>query len=113
MPEVKLNPSNPFWLANNIPVTTPGNIGRGYDLTNLVTGESPVTALGGATGGQISFAPKPQSSGRLFLLEADWQDNESSFTADSKTFMGALISGCGIAPRIVATQVPVNGMWMT
>jgi hypothetical protein len=111
MPQVKLNPSNPFWLANPLPVTPAGQGGCGFSLATLVAGEPTVTALGAATGGTaVSFAVRPQGAGRLNLLEADWQDNEASYTATSKTFMGVLISGC--ASNVASTAVPVNSTWL-
>lgn len=93
MPEVKLNPSHPFWIANDIPVTPPNDTGFGYDLANIVAGEAEVTALGGV-GSAVSFAVRPQGGGLLFLLEADWQDSEPSYLDQSRQFMGALISSC-------------------
>ncbi|MEZ5501814.1 MAG: hypothetical protein R3E50_03840 [Halioglobus sp.] len=59
MPAVKINPGNPFWVANPIPVTAPNEEGCGFDLSTLVSGEAQVTALGGWIGGAISFAYRP------------------------------------------------------
>jgi hypothetical protein len=114
MPQVKLNPGNAFWLANNIPVTPAGVGSCGLnDLASLVTGEAPnLTALGASlAAGQTMFAIRAQGGGHLNLLEADWQDNDSAYTNDSKTFMGALISTCGSAAA-GTTAVPVNSPWL-
>ena len=108
MPQVKLNPTDPFWVANPIPVTPAGQGGCGYSLSTLVAGQPNVTALGADLGGGVSFARRVQGSGILYLLEADWQDNQASFTNDSRTFMGALISSSGI-PTSVA--IPTLSQW--
>lgn len=95
MPSLKLNVNHAFWQQNSGLVETPaGEEGCGFDLSSIATGESEVTALGGVFGTQyVSFAARPQGSGVLWLLEADWQDSESSYTDTSKNFMGVLISG--------------------
>jgi hypothetical protein len=115
MPQVKLNPGNAFWVANNIPVTPAGVGSCGLnDLATLVTGEAPnLTALGASlAGGQTDFAIRAQGGGHLNLLEADWQDSDPAYTADSGTFMGALISTCGSAVAPASLVVPVNSPWL-
>jgi hypothetical protein len=104
MPEVKLNPTNPFWVAHNIPVTPIGLIGCGFDLSNISSGEPQVTALGGAQSGAVSFVLRPQGMGHLYLLEADWQDGEPSYSNESRQFMGALIGTC--PSTAAAARVP-------
>jgi hypothetical protein len=114
MPAVKLNPGNAFWVNNPIPVTDPANESCGYDIAGIVSGEAQVTALGGWASGATSFAYRPQSGGVMILLDADWQDSEGSWTADSSQFMGALIGGGlggGAAPPSVTRQVPALPHW--
>ncbi len=108
MPQVKLNPADPFWVANPIPVTPAGQGGCGYSLNTLVAGQPSVTALGADLDGSVSFARRAQGSGLLYLLEADWQDNQGSFTNDSRTFMGALISSSGTATSV---PIPTLSQW--
>lgn len=117
MPSLKLNPDDPFWLENDITPTAADNEACGFDLSGLVESEGAnVTALGGLVGtSTVMFARRAQADGTLFLLEADWQDNQPSFTDDSRLFMGALISACSFAPPpppppqdVVA--VPVNNV---
>jgi hypothetical protein len=114
MPAVKLNPGNAFWVNNPIPVTAPDNEACGYNIAGIVSGEAQVTALGGWASGATSFAYRPQSGGVLILLDADWQDSQSSWTAGSSQFMGALIGG-GLggsgAPPSVTRQVPALPLW--
>ena len=95
MPSLKLNPDHEFWQLNSGLTETPASEeGCGYDLAAIAAGEAEVTELGGLVGTQlVSFAIRPQGPGVLWLLEADWQDNESSFTDTSRNFMAALISG--------------------
>jgi len=115
MPQVKLNPGNAFWVANNITVTPAalGSCGLN-DLATLVAGEAPnLTALGASLGGgQTMFAIRTQGGGHLNLLEADWQDADGAYSNDSKTFMGALISTCGSAAASGTLVVPVNSPWL-
>jgi len=115
MPQVKLNPTHPFWVANNIAETPSGQASCGYSLNALVAGESAVTALGGALGGEVMFAIRPQgAAGMLYLLEADWQDNESYYSDDSRTFMAALIGSQWInAGPAVAKPIPTLSQWGT
>ena len=46
-----------------------------------------------------------QGSGIVWLVDADWQDGGQD--ANSASFMGALITGCGTAPPVVVKSVPV------
>ena len=114
MPAVKLNPGHAFWQDNAGLTETPDNLeGCGRDLTALVNGEAEVTALGawaGPTG--VSFAIRPQQAGVLFLVDADWQDLQQSYTVDSKAFMGVLISGgtFAVGGTSTAPAVPVPSM---
>ena len=96
MPSEKLNTDHPFWVDNTGLMETPSDFeGCGADISAIVAGEDEVTALGGLVGtSNISFAIRPQGLGVFWLLDADWQDNESNyFSDDSKNFMGSLISG--------------------
>ena len=94
MPSLKFDPSGPFWTAVQIPETPSDREGCGRALNAIVDGEAEVFALGGwVTNGLVNFATRSQGSGVLYLLDADWQDNEQWFSDDSRLFMGALISG--------------------
>ena len=114
MPQVKVNPSHPFWQANPINVTPSGQASCGSDMSALTSGEAAVTVLGESLDGADMFAVRPQGDGVLFLLEADWQDNEASFTADSELFMAALIEGGAFAspaPPATPVAVPTMATW--
>jgi len=109
MPSLKLNTDHPFWVANaGLTETLENNEGCGADISAIVAGEAEVTALGGLVNTALmSFAIRPQGLGVLWVLEADWQDNESNyFTDDSKNFMGSLISG-GTYGSAAGEAIPV------
>ncbi len=114
MPQVKLNPTHPFWVANNIAETLSDEASCGYSLNALVTGEPAVTALGGALNGAVMFAIRPQgAAGMLYLLEADWQDSDF-FTDDSKAFMAALIGSQWVNAAPMETKpIPTLSQWGT
>lgn len=110
MPSLKLNPDHEFWQLNGgLIETAAGNEGCGFDLLALVNGEAAVTALGGIVQSPaVTFAIRPQGTGVLWLLEADWQDSEDSYTDMSRNFMGVLISGGTFSVGLTETApVPV------
>jgi hypothetical protein len=110
MPSLKLNTNHEFWQLNAGLTETTGDLeGCGFDLAAIAAGEAEVTELGGLVGTPlVSFAIRPQGTGVFWLLEADWQDSESSYSDDSRYFMGALISGGTFSvPLIEAVPVPV------
>lgn len=111
MPSLKLNTDHPFWVANSGLTETPsGGEGCGSDISAIVNGEVEVTALGGVVGTSvISFAIRPQGAGVFWVLEADWQDGEASFSDDSRNMMAALISG-GTYANPLAEYVPVPAL---
>jgi len=95
MPSLKLNPTNPFWVANAGLTESPADASCGSDNSAIVAGEAEVTALGGLVGTTpvwVSFAERPQGAGVFWLLEADWPGNTATVTEDSKNFMGVLIN---------------------
>lgn len=112
MPAIKLNPADPFWTSNpGLVETAPGNQACGFDLTPVVNADASITPLGGFSPSGIQLARKVQGSGVLFLLDADWQDNESSWTASSGALMSVLINGGSpTAPR-APVAVPTLGEW--
>ena len=59
------------------------------------------------------FAIRPQGDGVFFLLEADWQDSEASYSADSALFMAALIEGGTFSapPPSEPTAIPTLSIW--
>ncbi|MCA9526389.1 MAG: hypothetical protein KC549_08855, partial [Myxococcales bacterium] len=92
MPPVKVNVDDPFWRANPaIQVVPPAEAPCGYEV-----GAFPgVTPLGGWAENQISLAYRDKGAGRLWLVDADWQDNENYWLPQSSALMGAMMTWCG------------------
>jgi len=69
-----LNLQDPFWLDNpGVAGIDPALSGCGTDLTGLPD----ITPLGGWTPDTISLAYIDHGFGRLWLVEADWRDNDT------------------------------------
>ncbi|MCA9546502.1 MAG: hypothetical protein KC613_18990, partial [Myxococcales bacterium] len=99
MPVVKLTPDDPFWVEHDIPVVAAGDAACGYEVTNFPG----ITPLGGWAANQVMFAYRDLGEGRLWLLDADWQDNEASWRPQSTQLMNALVTWC------MAGQEPDGG----
>jgi hypothetical protein len=50
-----------------------------------------ITPLGGWFDGAVSLAYRDRGGGRLWLVEADWQDSEAAFDADSLALMKYMV----------------------
>jgi hypothetical protein len=87
-PIAQLNESDPFWLANPFVQESLG--GCGYDLAPLWPD---IVPLGSATelGDTYSLAYIKVGSGRLWLVESDWPDGESSFSEQSLRLMRYMV----------------------
>ena len=70
MPAVQQNPADPFWQTIRFAAPGAGSTGCGFDLTALPG----ITRLGGWTAGTTSLAYRDRNAGRVWLVEADWQD---------------------------------------
>jgi len=104
MPSLKINETEPFWVANPGLTESPADASCGSDNAAIAAGEAEVTALGGLVGTipvVVSFAERPQGAGVFWLLEADWPGNTATVTEDSKIFMGALIANGAEAPSLI------------
>lgn len=86
MPEVQYNPDDALWQA----VDFVSDQGCGYNMQAFPG----ITPLGGwaSTTDSVSLAYRDQGSGRLWLLEADWQDTSSVFTAADIQLMKYMLS---------------------
>lgn len=86
MPEVQYLPNDALWQT----VTFVSDQGCGYDMQAFPG----ITALGGwsSTSGSVSLGYRDQGSGRLWLLEADWQDTSSAFTAADTELMKYMLN---------------------
>jgi hypothetical protein len=85
MPFAQSDPGDPVWSA--VPFVSDGT-GCGYDL-----GAYPgITALGEHSGGATSLAYRDLGAGRVWLVEADWQDTQAGFTEGSRALMEYFIT---------------------
>ena len=75
------------------------------DLSNLVAGEPTVTPLGAATAGAVSFALKPQGSGRLLQECLD----TGIFPGDALVFRSQNAARGSREPRFLAESHVVHG----
>ena len=92
MPVVQVNLDDPFWAINDDLQPTPANVTAcGHEI-----GAFPdIVPLGGWAANQINFGYRDLGAGRVWFVDADWQDTDAGFTADSAQFMGRLMTWCG------------------
>ena len=70
-------------------VSTPANDEAcGYDVANF----QGITPLGAWASGAVQLGYRDRGQGRVFALDADWQDSERYWRASSSALMGALIT---------------------
>jgi hypothetical protein len=89
MPAVLASPENGFWQDNRF--DPPARTGCGYDLSafpNLIR-------LGGWTPETTQIAYRDQGKGRVWFVEADWQDNNNMSDASKglMRYMGTHAAG--------------------
>lgn len=84
-PVVQLNPDDRFWQDNEF--VAEDQSGCGYDMSAY----QDITPLGGWDVASVSLAYRDRGSGRLWLVEADWQDNEGMFSAESTSLMQYMV----------------------
>ena len=91
---VKINENDPFWQANQaINVVAPGQAACGFEVGHFPG----VTALGGWAANQVGLAYRNLGTGRVWFVDADWQDNEASWQPQSSALMGKMMTWCGNA----------------
>jgi len=101
-PGFRLNQDDPFWQINGgLPLGAEG--GCGFDVSAFPG----IVPLGGWNEGTVSLAYRDIGVGRFWLVEADWQDNQDSFTAASAALMRAILLGLdGAIPEGIQQNVP-------
>ena len=89
---VKINENDPFWQANQaIDVVAAADAPCGYEVGHFPG----VTALGGWAANQVGLAYRNLGTGRVWFVDADWQDNEASWRPQSSVLMGKMMTWCG------------------
>ena len=88
MPHIQLNPNDPFWRRVQFVSTPDNDEACGYSVSNFPG----ITPLGAWAGGAVQLGYRDLGQGRVFALEADWQDSENYWRASSNALMGAMIT---------------------
>jgi hypothetical protein len=88
MPNRQLNPADPFWTHATFVSTPADNEGCGYN----VAGFQGITPLGAWASGAVQLGYRDLGQGRVFALDADWQDSSGRWLASSSALMGSLIT---------------------
>uniref|UniRef100_UPI001445C801 DUF4347 domain-containing protein n=1 Tax=Crateriforma spongiae TaxID=2724528 RepID=UPI001445C801 len=103
-PAIQLNTSDPFWQDLG-PITpqNPSQEGCGFDLSSYPG----ITPLGAWASGAVQLAYRDSGLGRLWLVDTDWQDNQSTPFAESEAIMGYMMThnAISVAPPSVTTTV--------
>jgi hypothetical protein len=88
-PVVQFNAADPFWAANApFSPTSFEDSGCGYDMSTYPE----ITPLGGWSPESVSLAYRKLGAGRVWLVEADWQDNHAADFTSSNRLMGHMIT---------------------
>lgn len=107
MTVVKMNVNDPFWARFDIAPIAAGDQACGYEVGHFPE----LVALGGWTANQVNFGYRDLGEGRLWVLDADWQDNENYWRAQSTQLMNALIVwGCGDGGGDAGDALVFNGV---
>ena len=88
-PVVQFSIEDPFWRANEFRPVDAAATGCGFALQNVPG----LVALGGWDPQNVSLGYVDIGAGRLWMVEANWQDNNAQFTDESRDLMAAMISG--------------------
>ncbi|MBI2893271.1 MAG: hypothetical protein HYY06_06940 [Deltaproteobacteria bacterium] len=84
-PVVQLSPDDRFWQDNEF--SAEDQSGCGMDMSVYPD----ITPLGGWDAFSVSLAYRDRGAGRLWLVEADWQDNENYFSEESTSLMRYMV----------------------
>jgi hypothetical protein len=97
MPEVQLSPDDPFWGVVQFVPTPVGNGGCGFDVSRF-PGIVPLGTWSQDPGG-VSLGYRDVGFGRLWLVEADWQDGQG-LSEGSMQVMETMITWSGEPPIV-------------
>ncbi|MCK6573847.1 hypothetical protein L6V77_22440 [Myxococcota bacterium] len=88
-PVVRDNLNDAFWVANGaLPVANAQNSGCGM---NMASWGQPIVRLGGWDANSTSLAYRDLGTGRVWLVETDWQDPEAGFGPEARQLMRYMI----------------------
>lgn len=87
-PAVRFTLADPFWIANGALPVQANLTGCGLNMQGW---NQPIVRLGGWDANSTSLAYRDLGAGRVWLVEADWQDNQAEFNAASRQIMRHMI----------------------
>ena len=113
-PAVRFNLNDPFWQSlGGLPA--PGGTGCGMDMTPW---GQPIVRLGGWDANSTSLAYRDSVAGRVWLVEADWQDGEGAFGDPARQMMrymmfhrAAGVGGVAAGPAEGRAACADNPLW--
>jgi cysteine-rich repeat protein len=83
MPSFQFSPSDSLWQDNRFVATSSANAGCGHDISAFPD----IVRLGGHTADSTHLAYRDLGAGRVWFVESDWQDTQTSMTAASRGMM--------------------------
>lgn len=90
-PAFQFSPDDPFWQDNVFEPVPGGATACGYAIPAAAIPD--FVPLGGWDANNVQFGYVDVDAGRLWLIEADWQDREGAFTDVSRDLMAYMIAG--------------------
>ena len=87
-PVVQFNPMDPFWAELEFEPLPLGQSGCGFNIAHFPE----IVALGGWAEGQVQTGYRDLGAGRVWLVDADWQDGQN-ITELSLDMMALMIRG--------------------
>ena len=88
MPLVQQSPENGFWQENLFEPPASNQTGCGYDISALPG----ITKLGGWTSDTTQIGYRDLGEGRVWLVSADWQDGNNTFSGQSTGLMRYMVT---------------------
>ena len=88
MPHRQLNPADPFWNHAVFSSTPANQEACGYSVSDYPG----ITPLGAWASGAVQLGYRDLGQGRVFALDADWQDRDNGWRNESAALMGAMIT---------------------
>ena len=88
MPHRQLNPADPFWNRVAFSATPSNREGCGHSVSEFPG----ITPLGAWDSGAVQLGYRDLGQGRVFAVDADWQDNSDSWRPESTALMRAMVT---------------------
>jgi hypothetical protein len=110
-PAVRFNEGDAFWGDNGgLPLQDPATSGCGMDMAAFPE----MVRLGGWDANTVSLGYADSGAGRLWLVEADWQDGQMEFDASSRGLLYYMLThGQSQRGMIGSFRVTDGPLWST